>query len=76
MKPDDQPSRVFTRRVAAPASAGDTTSCCIVTVRTLSRSLTSAVENTSFKVLSFFVGKGAAGTGRLHQQSIVLADTM
>jgi hypothetical protein len=45
-------------------------------VRTLSRSLTSAVENTSFKVLSFFVGKGAAGTGRLHQQSIVLADTM
>ena len=66
---------LVTRRVAAPASAGDTMSCCIVTLRTLSRSLASA-ENTSFKVLSFFVGKGAAGTGRLHQQSIVLADTM
>jgi len=39
------------------------------------RAARSPVHAASFKVLSFFVGKGAAGTGRLHQQSIVLAGT-
>jgi len=34
-----------------------------------------APANASFKILSFFVGKGAAGTGRLHQQSVTMAGT-
>lgn len=31
-----------------------------------------ASDGTAFKVLSFFVGAAAAGSGRLHQQSIIM----
>ena len=67
--------------IQAPASNGSggvsNASCCIVTVRTLPNVAVEghATASSAFKVLSFFVGKGAAGTGRLHQQSIVLAGT-
>ena len=76
---------------AASASVGragtNSSGCCIVSIRTLPVRPPSAAESSrttatfgspppsSFKILSFFVGKGAAGTGRLHQQSIIMAGT-
>jgi len=72
---------------AAAASVGragtNASGCCIVSIRTLPPSAAESRATTtsgsppasSFKILSFFVGKGAAGTGRLHQQSIVMAGT-
>ena len=77
------------RTVASVAGAGvNATGCCIVSIRTLPPSAeaqaaaraaapasSAAASAASFKILSFFVGKGTAGTGRLHQQSIVMAET-
>lgn len=71
-------------------SLSNSSGCCVVSIQTTpiaelppqhaksvgeTTSATDHAEGSSFKVLSYFVGKGAAGTGWVHQQSIELAST-